>query len=199
MMSETTVLTDVHDFVQALEQIQAGPEFDAQVTALVEQTVLDPRSLSKYAHWLKNCYTRNLIFKNDLFEVLALCWNVGNESAIHNHRDQECWMVMAQGCLEIVNYRAVEQDPSAGTCELVPTSTVRLTRENPVGIDQDEPIHKVVNCPHENHRAVSLHIYSRPFDTCEIYSFEAQTYQVVQLSYWSEYGKLVGGAPSGAS
>jgi cysteine dioxygenase len=184
-----------------IKGLEGLPEegFVAAVNAYLAEHPVDAASCQPYLFFDEHHYTRNLIFKNDQFEVLALCWNPGNESAIHNHRDQECWMVMVSGCLEIVNYRAVEQDPARGFCRLEPTSTARLTRENPVGIDQDEPIHKVVNCPHAAERAVSLHIYSKPFETCEIYAFEAQTYQDVKLSYWSEYGKLVGGEPSGAS
>ena len=39
-------------------------------------------------------------------------------------------------------------------------------------------------------RAVSIHVYSKPFDTCEIYQREKGTYADVPLHYTSEYGKL---------
>src|SRR5258706_133011 len=38
--------------------------------------------------------------------------------------------------------------------------------------------------------AVSIHVYSKPFDTCEIYQREKGTYSDVPLHYTSEYGKL---------
>jgi hypothetical protein len=41
-----------------------------------------------------------------------------------------------------------------------------------------------------NQRAVSIHVYSKPFDTCEIYQREKGTYADVPLHYTSEYGKL---------
>ena len=37
-------------------------------------------------------------------------------------------------------------------------------------------------------RAVTLHIYSKPFDTCEVYDLKARRYQEVALVNTSEYG-----------
>jgi len=53
-----------------------------------------------------------------------------------------------------------------------------------------EPVHEVINVAEFNQRAVSLHIYSKPFDTCEIYSRDKGTYADAPLFYTSEYGKL---------
>jgi hypothetical protein len=36
---------------------------------------------------------------------------------------------------------------------------------------------------------VSLHVYSRPFDTCVVYSAEQSTCGEIQLHYTTEYGK----------
>jgi hypothetical protein len=37
---------------------------------------------------------------------------------------------------------------------------------------------------------VTLHIYSRPFDTCEVYDLKARPYDDVRLVNTSEYGVL---------
>ncbi|RMG11646.1 MAG: hypothetical protein D6731_15245 [Planctomycetota bacterium] len=163
--------------------------FVSAVNGYVQRFGVATDSVARYAFFRPDRYTRNLVFKNDLFEVLLLCWDRGTQSAIHNHRDQECWMVMVSGCLEVVNYRAEERDPSRGHCRLSPSSTFRITRKRPVGIDQDEPIHAVFNCSDRGERAMSVHVYSRPFDTCEIYDFVAQTYRDVRLHYDSVYGE----------
>jgi hypothetical protein len=58
-------------------------------------------------------------------------------------------------------------------------------------VDPQEPVHRVYN-PREFHqRAVSLHVYSRPFDTCVVYSQEQRTCGVIKLHYQTEYGKPV--------
>jgi hypothetical protein len=61
----------------------------------------------------------------------------------------------------------------------------------PCAVDPREPVHRVFN-PREFHeRAVSLHVYSRPFDRCVVYSPEQGTCGEIQLHYNSEYGKTV--------
>ena len=48
----------------------------------------------------------------------------------------------------------------------------------------------MLNLPEFNQRAVSVHVYSKPFDSCEIYSRDKGTYFDVSLHYTSEYGRL---------
>jgi cysteine dioxygenase len=48
----------------------------------------------------------------------------------------------------------------------------------------------VLNLPEFKQRAVSIHVYSKPFDTCEIYRRDEGTYADVPLFYTSEYGVL---------
>ena len=52
---------------------------------------------------------------------------------------------------------------------------------------------QVFNLVEFNQRAVSLHIYSRPFDRCLVYSTETGEYREIPLHYTSEYGKLCEG------
>ena len=48
----------------------------------------------------------------------------------------------------------------------------------------------MLNLPEYQQRAVSIHVYSKPFDTCEVYLRDKGTYSDVPLHYTSEYGKL---------
>jgi len=66
-------------------------------------------------------------------------------------------------------------------------------------VDQEEPVHQVLNLVEWKERAVSLHVYSRPFNTCEVYSLEKGTYCDVPLYYTSEYGKLCAGEQAEAA
>jgi hypothetical protein len=51
----------------------------------------------------------------------------------------------------------------------------------------------VLNLAEFRQRAVSLHIYSRPFDRCLVYCRETSEYREIPLHYTSEYGKLCEG------
>ena len=59
-------------------------------------------------------------------------------------------------------------------------------------MDTEEQVHQVMNLEGWNERAVSLHIYSKPFNTCEVYQLDRGTYREIELHYTSLYGKLCG-------
>ncbi len=179
-------------WVAELSQIRPSERFVPEVTAFVRTHPISRKSLDPYAFFEEAHYTRNLIFKDEVFEVLALCWQPGHVSNVHNHRDQQCWMTMGEGRLECINYRVVERDPARNFCRLQPSTTDLITRATSAAIDEEEPIHRVVNCQHLGARALSVHVYSRPFDTCEIYCLDSNSYKDIKLSYWSEYGERTG-------
>jgi hypothetical protein len=60
---------------------------------------------------------------------------------------------------------------------------------HPCAVDPLEPVHRVLNPREFNERAVSLHVYSRPFDTCIVYSPEQGSCGEIQLHYTTEFGK----------
>lgn len=184
----------VDAWVDRLARITPGEGFVRAVTSFIRTHPIDRGSLERFAFFEERHYTRNLIYKDEVFEVLALCWQPGHVSNVHNHRDQRCWMTMAEGSLECINYRVLERDPTRGYCRLEPTTTDVITRAKPAAIEDDEPIHRVVNCDHGGERALSVHVYSRPFDTCEIYCLETSTYKDIKLTYWSELGVRTGAA-----
>ena len=187
-----TTLVSVDDFVIRLRQLPV-PAFDdiAQVLRFLQENPVDPSTLGRYLYWDARHYTRNLIDKTELYELIAICWEIGHVSSIHNHRDQNCWMAVPIGRLMVQNYRVLEQDLKRGTCRLQKTDALQMNREHPCGVDPLAPVHKVYN-PREFHeRAVSLHVYSRPFDSCDVYSEEQQSCGTIGLSYTSMYGKRV--------
>jgi len=151
---------------------------------------VQPESLDKYCYFSKGNYTRNLIFKNEVFECMTVCWEVGQASRIHNHREQNCWMSVPIGRLRVQNYHVDDRDPSRGTCHLEPTEIFDMDAAHPAYVNPIEPVHEVLNLAGFGRRAVSVHVYSKPFDTCEVYLLDKGTYSDVPLFYTSEYGKL---------
>jgi cysteine dioxygenase len=150
-------------------------------------------SLEEYLFFSKGSYTRNLIFKNNMFECMAICWEVGQFSRIHNHRDQNCWMSAPIGRLKVQNFRVQDRQSDGehcGTCRLVATDIYEMDAAHPAYVNPLEPVHQVLNLPEFNQRAVSIHVYSKPFDMCEVYYRDKGTYADVPLHYTSEYGKL---------
>jgi cysteine dioxygenase len=162
-----------------------------QVRSLLAEIPVAEPSLARYLTWDPQHYTRNLIDKTDLYELVAVCWEVGQSSSVHNHRDQNCWMAAPIGKLKVENFHVEFQDLEAGNCRLRASNTVELTITNPCAVDPQEPVHRVINPREANQRAVTLHVYSRPFDTCVAYSPEQGTCGDIKLHYNTIFGKPV--------
>src|SRR5258708_8791685 len=78
----------IADWVKGLASIPVG-DFTLQgVQDYVVRHAVLPETLDKYCYFSKGNYTRNLIFKNDLFECMTVCSEVSHHSPIHNHRHQ---------------------------------------------------------------------------------------------------------------
>ena len=158
------------------------------IRRILQEAPVDPESLQPYLLWDRQHYTRNLIDKTPLYELIAICWEVGQGSAIHNHEDQNCWMAVPIGRLLVQNYRVLRQDLDAGYCELEPSDVVEMNPANPLAVNPEAPVHKVFNPAEFRERAVSLHVYSHPFDSCVVYSDEQHKCGEIKLHYTSEYG-----------
>lgn len=151
---------------------------------------VDVDTISPFFFWSENFYTRNLIYKDVRFELMALCWESGQVSRIHNHADQQCWMSVPVGKLRGQNFRALEIDEEKGFCKLEETDNFDLSDCLAAKVELEEPIHQILNLPEFNERAVSLHIYSKPFDKCLSYCRETNKFAEVPLFYTSIKGKL---------
>jgi len=182
--------TAIHDFVTELRKFpEATFDQTEQLRKFLQDSPVNPDSLSPYLTWDRQHYTRNLIDKTPLYELVAICWEVGQISSVHNHRDQNCWMAVPIGRLLVENFHVVHQDLAQGMSTIKATETVEMNASHPCAVDPLEPVHRVFNPREFNQRAVSLHVYSRPFDTCVVYSAEQGTCGEIKLHYTTQYGK----------
>jgi cysteine dioxygenase len=189
-MSTAVKQISIQNFVTQLRKFPESAFLPTDpLHAFLHDAPVDPDSLAPYLTWDRQHYTRNLIDKTPLYELLAICWEVGQASSVHNHRDQNCWMAVPFGRLLVENFHVVHQDIAGGTCAITSTETVEMNASHPCAVDPLEPVHRVINPREFNQRAVSLHVYSRPFDTCVVYSAEQGTCGEIELHYTTAYGK----------
>ncbi len=180
----------VQDLVAGLQKFpESAFEYTDEILGFLEATPVAPTSLAPYLSWDRQHYTRNLIERTPLFELMAICWEVGQASSVHNHLDQHCWMAVPIGRLLVENFHLILQDVEAGTCKLEPSDKVEMNPSHPCAVNPLDPVHRVYNPREFNERAVSLHIYSRPFDRCVVYSPEQGTCGEIELHFNTEYGK----------
>jgi cysteine dioxygenase len=183
----------IQELIEGLRQIP-DEQFDCQpVYDFLAQYSVRADSLQKYLFWSRSFYTRNLIYKDDRFEMMAICWEPGQVSRVHNHSGQKCWMVVPIGRLRGQNFSVDEIDERAGYCRLRETDTFELSDCLAAKVELEQPIHQILNLTEFGERAVSIHIYSRPYDRCISYCRDTDTFKEVQLFYTSSDGTLLPG------
>jgi cysteine dioxygenase len=181
-------MVSIEEFVRGLSAIREADFTVPEVARYLAEQRVDPASLERYLYYEPTHYTRNLIHKSALFELLAVCWEAGQASPVHNHQGQNCWMAVPIGRLTVQNYHLLRSDDH-GFCELRPADRVVMDPGHPSAVDPEEPIHSVLNLPEDAQRATSLHVYSKPYDRCLVYAPERKAYWEVPLFYDSEYGR----------
>ena len=116
----------INDFVTRLQAFSPSAfDHTEEIRAFLQEAPVDQESLMPYLNWNRQHYTRNLIDKTALYELVAICWEVGQASSVHNHRDQNCWMAAPVGKLVVENFRVGFQDIEAGQCRLDGGESVR--------------------------------------------------------------------------
>ncbi len=182
----------VEGIVETLRGVPPARFQPGEICTRLAGVFLDARTLAPYLHFSPRRYTRNLIYRDDVFELLALCWEPHTESPIHNHSGQLCWLSIQRGALRLENFTSLDGPGPGANIRLVPNGGVDRAPEGVLDLQQgDDGIHRVSN-PFDE-RAVSLHVYSRPYDTCLAYDPAARTSREIRLHYHSVGGKLVEG------
>ena len=89
--------------------------------------------------------------------------------------------------------RLTEIREDDGYCKLRETDRFDLSDCLSAKVELEEPIHQILNLPEFEERAVSIHIYSKPFESCLSYCRDTDTYKEVPLHYSSINGQLCDG------
>lgn len=184
---------DVLDVVSGLREIPDEEFLVDPVYDFLGRHPINADSIDRYLHWSGSYYTRNLIYKDARFEMMAICWDKGQQSAVHNHWDQKCWMMVPIGKLRGQNFKVESYDAERAHCRLSETDMFDLADCIAAKVELEEPIHQVLNLPEFDERAVSIHVYSKPYDRCLSYCRETDTFKEVQLAYTSIDGNLCDG------
>jgi cysteine dioxygenase len=172
---------------------------------LVEEFARDPRGsrvarmLGEYAanhdDWRRfalfdpEVYTRNLVGRNEQFEMLLLCWNLGQQSPIHNHAGQNCWMGVMEGEIEEILFSPPAGEGPGPLAQM----NSKIHVQGRVGfINDDIALHRVR--PVAGKRGISLHLYSKPIDECNVYDEATGRIVRSRLVYHSVEGVATGSA-----
>lgn len=183
----------VEKIIAGLKSISDDDFTCDNVYQFLADTPVEVDSITRYFFWSPSFYTRNLIYKDERFEIMTICWDKGQASRVHNHWDQKCWMTVPVGRLRGQNFAIEHLDESRGYCKLRETDSYELSDCAAAKVELEEPIHQILNLAEYDERAVSLHIYSKPYDRCLSYCRDTDSFKEVTLCYTSIDGKLCSG------
>lgn len=180
---KTTAILDLER--PLLAEFQRDPK-GPRVAQILAEYAHAHRDWNSFALFAPGSYTRNLVARNEWFELLLLCWDIGQESPVHNHAGQNCWMAVLEGDIEEVQF---DCPTSEAPCSLAPRGSKLFTRGKVAFINDDIALHLVR--PRAGQRGVSLHLYSRPIETCKMYDPATGRVALRRMGYHSIRGALV--------
>ncbi|GAB6032019.1 Cysteine dioxygenase [Chamberlinius hualienensis] len=161
-----------------------------EVHSVMSSYKSNPAHWDKFAKFDRYRYTRNLVDAgNGKFNLMILCWNESQGSCIHDHSDSHCFMKVIQGELAEVQFAWPSSSEESET-ELRQLETNMLHLNNVAYINDSIGLHRVENRSHSE-KAVSLHLYCPPYQTCHMFDQRTGHKSVCTVTFWSKYGEKV--------
>ncbi len=153
------------------------------IEQVLREGSLHRRAVEPYALLREGRYTRTLVYRDEDLEVLVLGWGRDARAPIHGHDGQECWLTTIAGELEVTDYRLIAGGQEPGYALVERTGPRRTLL--PGAMDHRNPeaeLHSVRTGARSGY-AISLHVYSRPIDTCLVYDPRRSSCDVRKLHY----------------
>jgi cysteine dioxygenase len=190
----------VEQFIDGIRELSEGLITKQKIRDFLVTFEIRHDDVERYKMWLEDRHTRNKIFRNDMIEVMLICWPIGAITPLHTHNGQLGWMTMLEGRLLVENYRKVrcntpENEQVVGMDCIAGATQIEMEHLNdeyavPGGplntVDKTQTIHRIINKAEWNERAVSMHVYSRPIDSCVVFDVDAQRCFRRDLKYDNE-------------
>jgi len=187
-------------FIEGIRELSQGLITKQKMYDYLVAYEIRAEDLERYKLWVPDRHTRNKIFRNDMIEVMLICWPAGSITPLHTHNGQLGWMTMIEGRLKVENYRKLdcnrpENQQVVGMDCLAGATRIEMQHLHdelavPGGplntVDKIQTIHRILNLPEWNLPAVSMHVYSRPIDSCVVFDMENQRCFRRDLKYDNE-------------
>lgn len=153
----TTPISTIQHLVQELLRDRDG----SAMGSILERYEKPSRDLEPYCNWNDRHYTRTCIHRNDQFELLVVCFEIGQCTSIHDYDSQTAFIKPIMG--EVVEER-FNQGPDGS---VIRKAEIRLPVGRMVQFSSSDPIHRFIN--YGPGRAVTLNLYTKPMSRWRVY------------------------------
>ncbi|WP_197052692.1 cysteine dioxygenase [Psychroserpens sp. Hel_I_66] len=130
---------------------------------------------STFQSWSKDRYTRNCLFRDVNFELILICWNQDQETSIHGHNGEDCWVYLIDGEMEEVFF---EQDQQH---KLLQSGSQKVKPKQLTFMNDKIGFHKLKNS--NDGKSMSLHVYAKPIENCVSFDETSNEFIERTLSY----------------
>ena len=162
------------ELTSELKRDPKGP----RVPALLSRVAREQDPWRRYVDFDPSRYTRNLVVRSDLFELLILCWSPGQRSPIHDHQGQRCWMAVLEGDIE----EALYPMPVPGVpAPMEPFAKKAFSAGEVAYVNDDIGLHHIGAAG--GRPAISLHLYAGPISACRSFDPRTGEFGMRELSY----------------
>jgi cysteine dioxygenase len=146
---------------QVLAAMTSAPT-QLELDALLRRLEMEPEELRPHLGFKPHTYTRHRVFRNDLCEMLVLCWLPGHRTAIHDHNGSYGAIRICEGAMAEEIFALNE----AG--EVVFVETHKRAAGEVTGTDVPD-IHRIGSVEGSEQRMVTIHIYAPPLRVINTY------------------------------
>ncbi|MCA9311440.1 MAG: cysteine dioxygenase family protein [Phycisphaerales bacterium] len=159
---EVTMGLTLAEFCRQLDGYDERVPLD-ELETLVSELVISPEEVEPYLQFNEKGYQRNLVHEGPACQVLMLCWLNGQRSPIHDHVGSSCAVRVIEGSL-------LETVFEHGENGMIYATHSNALEEGQICGSQDSDIHQVSNLQDDHRRLVTMHVYSPPLMTMNVYS-----------------------------
>jgi cysteine dioxygenase len=173
----------IHTLVNELNANLRHGSRGKEVAGLLADYAARERDWREFALFHDECYARNLVSASELFELLVICWQPGQQSPVHDHQGQNCWMAVLDGEVRERLYHL----PLAQKGPLVAGRSRVLEAGSVAYIHDDIALHDIGSL---DRPGITLHLYSRPIRECRTFDPATGEESLRGLVYHSIEGVL---------
>lgn len=155
MNSSETLIDSISELIHSLNKYNKNNYPD-----VIKNIELNPEDVKNYCTWDADNYTRNLIYRNDHYLLLILCWQKGQYSSIHDHGGSDCFIYVIDGIIQENIYQLNRQKDLIHCQE-----NIYKQGYNSYIIDE-MGLHCIKSV---SDRAITLHLYAEPIEFYHIF------------------------------
>ena len=166
----------ITSLTQLIETLKATPS--GQFASIAQHLSLTKIDVLPYATFSPTSHTRNCLELNERFELILLCWEPGQITAIHDHGGEECWVYFMDSLFEEIIYERSQP-------KLRQTQSKTASNGSVSYMSDFLGVHSLKNAG--NRRGFSLHLYAKPIRSCNVFNTLSDSFEKKKMTYDTQF------------